>query len=134
MRFSYPPPPPQLRGSRAARALPGAFPRASKRSGARRATSNVGAATPDNLAQARNFFDRALAADPDNVDALIASAVADAGEGASSFVADPMAAFAAAEAKLTKALSLVPDHAGGHMWLGVVEIFTKRAAQGIAEC
>jgi tetratricopeptide (TPR) repeat protein len=44
-----------------------------------------------------------------------------------------MAAFAAAEAKLTKALSAVPDHAGGHMWLGFVE-FTKRAAQGIAEC
>jgi hypothetical protein len=26
--------------------------------------------TPDNVAQARSFFDRALAADPDNVDAL----------------------------------------------------------------
>ena len=45
-----------------------------------------------------------------------------------------MAAFAAAEAKLTKALSSVPDHAHGHMCLGLVEIFTKRAAQGIAEC
>ena len=45
-----------------------------------------------------------------------------------------MAAFAAAEAKLTKALSSVPDHARGHMWLGLVEILTKRAAQGIAEC
>ena len=30
--------------------------------------------TPDNLAQARGFFDRALVADPDNVDALIGSA------------------------------------------------------------
>ena len=47
---------------------------------------------------------------------------------------DPTAAFAAAEAKLTKALSSVPDHARGHMFLGVVEIFTKRAAEGIAEC
>ena len=45
-----------------------------------------------------------------------------------------MAAFAAAEAKLTKALSSVPDHARGHMWLGLVDIFTKRAAEGIAEC
>ena len=35
-------------------------------------------------------------------------------EGANSFVTDPMAAFAAAEAKLTKALSSVPDHARGH--------------------
>ena len=33
--------------------------------------------TPDNVAQARSFFDRALAADPDNVDALIGSARAD---------------------------------------------------------
>ena len=47
---------------------------------------------------------------------------------------DPVAAFAAAEAKLTKALSSVPDHARGHMWLGLVDILTKRAAEGIAEC
>ena len=86
------------------------------------------------MAQARSFFDRALAADPDNVDALIGSARADVVEGALSFVTDPMAAFAAAEAKLTKALSSVPDHARGHMLLGLVDIFTKRAAEGIAEC
>ena len=90
--------------------------------------------TPDNVAQARSFFDRALAADPDNVDALIGSARADAIAGAYSFVADPMAAFAAAEAKLTKALSSVPDHARRTYVLGLVDICTKRAAQGIAEC
>ena len=71
--------------------------------------------TPDNIAQARSFFDRALTADPDNVDALVGSARADAIAGIFSFVADPAAAFAAAEAKVTKALSLVPDHARGHM-------------------
>ena len=90
--------------------------------------------TPDNVAQARSFFDRALAADPDNVEALVGSAGADATAGASSFVTDPTAAFAAAEAKLTKALSSVPDHARGHAVLGVVRICTKRAAEGIAEC
>ena len=90
--------------------------------------------TPDTVAQARGFFDRALTADPDNVDALVWSARAEAIEGVNSFVTDPMAAFAAAEAKLTKALSSVPDHAHGHTWLGLVDIFTKRAAQGIAEC
>ena len=37
--------------------------------------------TPDNVAQARSFFDRALAVDPDNVDALIGSARADACRG-----------------------------------------------------
>ena len=61
--------------------------------------------------QARSFFDRALAADPGNVDALVGSARADVIAGAQFFVTDPMAAFAAAEAKLTKALSSVPDHA-----------------------
>jgi tetratricopeptide (TPR) repeat protein len=35
---------------------------------------------------------------------------------------------------LTKALSLVTDHALGHMLLGLVEIFTKRAADGIDKC
>jgi TolB-like protein/class 3 adenylate cyclase len=90
--------------------------------------------TPDSVAQARSFFARALAADPDNVEALVASAHADAREGSYLFVTDPNAAFAAAEAKLAKALSLVPDHARGHMWLGFVNILTKRAAQGIAEC
>jgi tetratricopeptide (TPR) repeat protein len=86
------------------------------------------------VAQARSFFDRALNADPDNVDALVGSARAEAIEGIFSYVADPMAAFAAAEAKLTKALSLVPDHALGHMHLGLVYIWTKRAVHGIAEC
>ena len=37
--------------------------------------------TPDNVAQARGFFDRALAADPGNVDALVGSARADVLEG-----------------------------------------------------
>jgi TolB-like protein/class 3 adenylate cyclase/tetratricopeptide (TPR) repeat protein len=90
--------------------------------------------TPNNIAQARSFFDRALTADPDNLDALIGSAGADVVEGSSILVADPSAALAAAEAKLTTALSSVPDHALGHMWLGLVDILTKRAAEGIANC
>jgi tetratricopeptide (TPR) repeat protein len=90
--------------------------------------------TPDNVAQARSCFDRALAADPDNVDALVGSASAEALDGVNSFATDPAAAFAAAEAKLGQALSKVPDHAQGHMWLGLVEIWTKRASEGIAEC
>ena len=75
--------------------------------------------TPDNVAQARSFFDRALTADPDNVDALIGSATADVTCGHISLWPIPAAAFAAAEAKLTKALSAVPDHARGHMTLGM---------------
>jgi TolB-like protein/class 3 adenylate cyclase len=90
--------------------------------------------TRDNVAQAQSFFDRALTADPGNIDALVWSARTDVAAGATSFVVDPVAAFAAAEAKLTKALSSVPDHARCHMILGFVYILSKRAAQGIAEC
>jgi TolB-like protein/class 3 adenylate cyclase len=90
--------------------------------------------TPDNVAQARSFFDRALSADPDNVDALIESARADALSSVLLFVTDPAAGLLTAEAKLTKALSSVPDDARGHSILGFVEIQTKRAAEGVAEC
>jgi TolB-like protein/class 3 adenylate cyclase len=89
---------------------------------------------PEHVEQARNFFDRALATDPGNVDALIGSAVADVVAGTSFFVSDPLAAYAAAEAKLTKALSSVPDHPRGHMTLGIVYNYTNRAGRGIAEC
>jgi TolB-like protein len=90
--------------------------------------------TPDSLAQARRFFDHALSIDLDNIEALIGLARADVREGANFLVTDPTAAFAAAEAKLIKALSSVPDHARGHRLLGYVKIWTKRPVQGIAEC
>jgi TolB-like protein/class 3 adenylate cyclase len=90
--------------------------------------------TADNVAQARSFFDRALIADPDNVDALVGSARAQTLEGGLLLVGDPMTTLAVAEAKLTKALSSVPDHARAHLYLGYVDILTKRAAEGIAEC
>jgi TolB-like protein/class 3 adenylate cyclase len=90
--------------------------------------------TSDTLTQAHSFFDRALAADPANVDALVGSGFVDAVEAANSFVSDSTVALAAAEAKFTKALCLVPDHALAHLHFGVLYIWTKRAAQGIAEC
>jgi TolB-like protein/class 3 adenylate cyclase/tetratricopeptide (TPR) repeat protein len=89
--------------------------------------------TPNNLAQARSYFDRALTADPDNVDALTWSAAADA-VAATSLLADPLAAFTAAETKLTRALSLAPNNPHAHMCLGLVDIWTRRAAEGIARC
>ena len=90
--------------------------------------------SPDSLARARSFFERALTADPDNIDALIGSGRVDGLEGTFLFVSDHMAAFAASEATLTKALCAVPDHAPAHLYLGLVDILTKRATQGIAEC
>ena len=77
--------------------------------------------TPDNVAQARSFFDRALTADPDNVDALVGSARGGRGRGANVFVTDPVAAFAAAEAKLTKALSVGPGRCARPPVLGTYQ-------------
>ena len=86
------------------------------------------------MAHAQGFFDRALSANPSNVDALIGSARVDYVAGAVLFVADPATAFVAAEAKVTKAVSSVPDHALGHLTLATVYMNTKRAARGITEC
>jgi tetratricopeptide (TPR) repeat protein len=47
---------------------------------------------------------------------------------------DWSARLTSAEAILTKALSLAPNHALAHMLLGIVQVFTKRMARGIAEC
>ena len=88
----------------------------------------------ENVANARAFFARALAADPSNVEARIGLAVADVHNGANFFVADPKAAFAAADEGLNRALSSAPDHALGHMWLGFVYMYTKRAPQALVEC
>src|SRR5271165_1280475 len=77
--------------------------------------------TPFNVTRARGFFDRALTVDPDNVEALVGSGAAELTEGALLFVTNPMAAFVAAEAKFTKALSSAPDHPRAHMNLGLVD-------------
>src|SRR5271166_3412953 len=57
--------------------------------------------TPFNVTQARSYYDRALTVDRDNVEALVGSAMADVAD-ALLFVTNPIAAYAAAEAKLTK--------------------------------
>jgi tetratricopeptide (TPR) repeat protein len=45
-----------------------------------------------------------------------------------------LARLAVAETALTRALSLAPQHARAHMFMGVVRMYTNRAAQGIAQC
>jgi TolB-like protein/Tfp pilus assembly protein PilF len=83
-------------------------------------------------AQARTFFERALTLDPANVEALVGTAqVATTGN----YLADGRGErLTSAEAALIKALSLAPQNARAHMYLGVVQMNTNRAAQGIAEC
>ena len=88
---------------------------------------------PVNVAQSRAFFGRALAIEPDNVDALIGSAGADFWEAINSENPERATRFASAEASLLKALSTAPDNAMAHMWLSFVRINSNRAAQGIAD-
>jgi tetratricopeptide (TPR) repeat protein len=61
-------------------------------------------------------------------------ATVEASLGAALLADDYSARFAAAEQILTKVLSLAPNHAVAHVILGIVQMFTKRAAQSIAEC
>jgi TolB-like protein/class 3 adenylate cyclase len=90
--------------------------------------------TPEHAAQAKQFFARALALDPGNVEALVGGAFVDSVVGAHMFSNDRAERLAAAEAAATKALSLAPNHAWAHMVLGNVQIFTNRPLQGIAQC
>ncbi len=89
--------------------------------------------TFETMTNAHAFFERALALDPVNVDALAGIAQVEANLAISLSTGDKAARFAAAEAAATKALSLAPDHALAHLSLGMVLGFTNRAAQGIAE-
>jgi TolB-like protein/class 3 adenylate cyclase/Flp pilus assembly protein TadD len=89
--------------------------------------------TPDHMAQARGFFERALALDPESVEALVGLAYVDGMTGAY-LIDDGAARFAASEATSTKAATLAPDNALAHMLLGCAQMCTNRTAQGIAEC
>lgn len=87
--------------------------------------------THEYMAQARDFFERALSLDPKNIEALVGAAQV---ECAILFTHDRIERLAAAEAALIKALSIAPNHAMSHLTLGVVYMFTNRSDQGIAEC
>jgi TolB-like protein/class 3 adenylate cyclase/Tfp pilus assembly protein PilF len=88
---------------------------------------------PDYMTQARRFFEQALALDPENIEAMAGLARVDQNLGASLMTDDRSAQLAAAETTITKVLSLAPNHASAHVILGAVQMFTKRAAQSIAE-
>ena len=86
------------------------------------------------LDKACSHFDRALALDPDNVDALVGRATVDVAIVWTFLSADRAEMLRSAEADLGKALRLRPDSAAAHALLGEVRCRTKRAEQGIAEC
>ena len=94
---------------------------------------NKGRST-ENMAEARGFFERALALDPGNLDALLGTVAVDQQVAAGYQTDDRPARFAAVEATLTKVLSQSPNNAWAHFLMCRVETQTNRGAQGIAEC
>jgi tetratricopeptide (TPR) repeat protein len=85
------------------------------------------------LTKARGFFARALELDRANIGALIGAAVVDLSVAWSYRTDDPRPLWAAAEAKLSKALAAAPNNAMAHLCMGLVLVATNRAARGIEE-
>ena len=67
--------------------------------------------TPECMTTARAFFQRSLTLDAGNSEAMLGLAMVDATVGAADIADDRSARFAAAEAGLTKVLSLAPNNA-----------------------
>jgi TolB-like protein/class 3 adenylate cyclase/Tfp pilus assembly protein PilF len=90
--------------------------------------------TTDNLAEARRLFERAAALDSANVYAPIGLAAVDIQVALSFVTDDRIARLAAAEDALTTALSIEPESALAHVLLGVIQMHTNRASQGVGSC
>ena len=88
---------------------------------------------PEYFAKARPCFERALALDPANVNAMVGIGRIDAEMVGGGLADDREARLASAEATLTKAISVAPNDPWAHAWLGLVYCHTKRAEQAIAE-
>ena len=89
--------------------------------------------TLENITRARDYFERAVALDPANVDALVGAARVDVLLGAVYANDERAERLAAAEALLLKGISIAPRNYWAHLWLGFVEILTNRASRGIGE-
>jgi TolB-like protein len=88
---------------------------------------------PADIARARDFFERALALDPNNLDAVVGTACADAQAATGYYLDEEAKRLASVEANLNRVLSQSPNNARAHYCLGRVEVQTKRGAEGIAE-
>jgi TolB-like protein/class 3 adenylate cyclase len=89
--------------------------------------------TPDILAKARGFYERALKVDPGNIEALVGVAAVDMLDAWSYQIDDPRSLMAAAEAKLSQVLAAAPNNPRAHLYMGQVLCATNRAARGIEE-
>jgi TolB-like protein/class 3 adenylate cyclase/Flp pilus assembly protein TadD len=88
---------------------------------------------PDNIERARDYFERAVALDPTNIDALVGAARADVLVGAIYTTEHRAERLAAAEALLIKGVSIAPRNYWAHLWLGFVQIQTNRASRALGE-
>jgi tetratricopeptide (TPR) repeat protein len=90
--------------------------------------------TPEHMRQARDHFERAIELDPKNIDAQVGIAAIDAASGAYLIVDDADFRLKLAETALARVLSLAPEHALAHMFLGAVQINSGRPTLGLAAC
>ena len=88
---------------------------------------------PDDLARARDFFQRALALDPGNLDAALGMAAADYQVAIGYSVGDKTERLHSIEAKLNRVLSQSPNNARAHLLMGRILAQTNRQAQAIEE-
>jgi TolB-like protein/class 3 adenylate cyclase len=89
--------------------------------------------SPDILAKARGFFERALALDPGNLDATVGIALADAPAAFALMLDDPRSVLAQSEANLVKCLARAPNNARTHHAMGMVLCATNRASRAMEE-
>jgi TolB-like protein/Tfp pilus assembly protein PilF len=88
---------------------------------------------PPDIDRARGFFERALALDPNNLDAVVGEATADYQVAISYSVDDKAERLKSIEANLNRVLSQSPNSAGAHYLTGRILAQTNRQAQAIEE-
>jgi TolB-like protein/Tfp pilus assembly protein PilF len=88
---------------------------------------------PADIDRARGFFERALALDPDNLDAALGKATADFQVAISYSVDDKIERLHSIEAQLNRVLSQSPNNAWAHYLMGRILAQTNRQAQAIEE-
>jgi adenylate cyclase len=89
---------------------------------------------PADTKSARGFFERALALDPDNLDAAIWLACADGQAAVGYYVDDKAERLESVEANLNRVLSRSPNNAQARYCLGRALVQNKRGVEGVAEC
>ena len=88
---------------------------------------------PADIDRARGFFERALALDPNNLDAALGKVMADFQVAVSYSVDDRFERLHSIEAQLNWVLSQSPNNAGAHFLMGRILNQTNRQAQAIDE-